>query len=414
MMYSPDTACSLLQAAFDLLNSSCHSDIIKEKPEDQLNKNINKLSDKLNRPDNIFIADSTKNGELITNILNTMEKLTLNLFKDNPRNQIVITPELDVATKVSSDFCTAGVEYFDLILNENVMQVPCPISNQDKDGAVFIVYKGKESSFNEKLSWPEDYDDDMAVLNSRVVTGAITGTLRSNVTLQLVQIKELKPSYELTCVFWDPKSNEWSDYGCIKNSSESNNTHIICSCNHLSSFAVLIAPRKPKDDFVLTIISYVGLCLSVFCLLLSLLTFVLCRSLRSAHTSVLTALCSCLFLGQVLFLVGIDQTKYKILCAIIAGGLHFLFLSAFSWMSIESILLLMTVRNLRAVNYMTSHHSNVPLMCLLGFGIPAVIVGISAAIRPDGYGTKTNCWLSYPSPIWSFLGPVAVFIIVST
>ncbi|KAM4749163.1 adhesion G protein-coupled receptor E3-like [Rhinophrynus dorsalis] len=174
-----------------------------------------------------------------------------------------------------------------------------------------------------------------------------------------------------------------------------------------------MAPTEIKDDATLTLLSQIGLSVSLVCLFLCLLTFILCRTLRSAHTSFLIALCGCLFLGQLLFLVGIQQTRYKVLCSIIGGVLHFFLLSAFCWMSLESVLLFMTVRNLRAVNYMTSQRSHFPSACLVGFGVPSIIVTISAGVQYSGYGTSKHCWLSQ-SLIWSFLGPVIIFIFINT
>ncbi|XP_075061941.1 adhesion G protein-coupled receptor E3-like [Mixophyes fleayi] len=255
----------------------------------------------------------------------------------------------------------------------------------------------------------------MAVINSRVVTGAITNPAREKLNMPVIfritHLEALKPFYKSFCVFWDSERSGWWDKGCITKSY--NNNYTTCSCNHLSSFAVIMAPYGIEKNHGLTIVSHIGLSISLLCLCLSLLTFILCRSLRSIHTSVLTTLCGCLFLGQLLILVGLDQTVNKVLCSIIAGGLQFLFLCAFCWMCIESILLFMTVRNLQALNYMTSQRSNFPVMCLLGFGVPAVIVGISAAVRPHDYGAEKYCWLG-SSLTWSFIGPVCVFIAVNT
>ncbi|XP_075715628.1 adhesion G protein-coupled receptor E1-like [Rhinoderma darwinii] len=420
MMNPPDAACLNLKTKFNLLNSTCQSNYNTtiEDAKTQLKNDTKILSDILNVQQNSSGANSTTTTTFITTILNRVETLILNSFINAPRNQTIITPQLDVSIKLSRDICTPGVKFFRLILHDNIMEVPCAISHRDQDGAIFIVYKGFESKLNKNvLHNISGNDNDMAIVNSRVVTGATTNNLTSPVTFRLAHIQELKPSHNLTCVFWDPKKNDWSPDGCTTEYSESNDTHTTCSCNHFSSFAVLMAPlglETMQENPILTIVSKVGLSLSVFCLVLSLLTFILCRSLRSAHMSVLTAMCSCLFLGQVLFLVGFQQTGYKILCMVIAGGLHFLFLCAFCWMSIESVLLFMTVRNLRAVNYMTSRKSNFPVMCLLGFGVPALVVGISASIEPNGYGTKNYCWLKPNSAIWSFLGPVAVFIITNT
>ncbi|XP_040270594.1 adhesion G protein-coupled receptor E3-like [Bufo bufo] len=417
-----NTVCSVLRATIAHLNVSCHSNVklTTKEAENQLENGTKILSDMLEEYNTLSTPDSPNIGKTTTTILKNVEIFVMKSFIDAPRNQTIITPQLAISMKVSSGHCTSVGLIFRLMLNDNLMEVPCDQLDRDTDGGVFIVYKDLDSSLNGnilKSSQISEDDDDMAIVNSRVVTGAITRTLTSQVTFKLAHIRSLKNFHNPVCVFWDPIKNGWSTDGCTTKSSESNDTHTTCSCNHLSSFAVIMAPlglEDIQDNHALTILSYFGLIVSVLCLALTLLTFVLCRTLRSAHTSVLTALCSCLFLGQVLFLVGINQTCNKILCSVIAGGLHFLFLSAFCWMSIESVMLFMTVRNLRAVNYMTSHRSNFPTMSLFGFGIPTLIVGISAAIEADGYGTNQYCWLRHNSTIWSFLGPVALVIVMNT
>lgn len=44
-----------------------------------------------------------------------------------------------------------------------------------------------------------------------------------------------------SCVFWDSSEDggSWSPHGCSV--VESNSEYTVCSCNHLSSFAVLMA-----------------------------------------------------------------------------------------------------------------------------------------------------------------------------
>lgn len=66
-----------------------------------------------------------------------------------------------------------------------------------------------------------------------------------------------------------------------------------------------------------------------------------------------------------------------------AGVLHYLFLSAFCWMLLEGMeLYLMVVQVFRIHNLKHWHH------VLVGYGLPAVIVGIAAAINPQSYGTE--------------------------
>ncbi|KAE8619648.1 hypothetical protein XENTR_v10009884, partial [Xenopus tropicalis] len=285
------------------------------------------------------------------------------------------------------------------------------------DGAVFISYKSLDSRLSGSfLKLSEDPEENYpAVVISQVVTGSITREPTKNlnppVTFYLNNLQASNSSQKYLCVFWDPELSGWSQRGC--NMTHSNVSHTVCSCDHLSTFAVIMAPCDIKKDRGLLFISRIGLGVSVLCLFLSLVTFLLCRSLRSAHTSMLIALCGCLFLGQLIILFGLPQTQFKILCSIIAGCLHYILLCAFCWMTLESVLLFLTVRNLNAMNYLTSRRSHFPTACIIGFGVPAVIVAISAAVYSKAYGTGKSCWLSL-NLIWSFLGPVCVFITINT
>ncbi|XP_068129607.1 adhesion G protein-coupled receptor E3-like [Hyperolius riggenbachi] len=288
---------------------------------------------------------------------------------------------------------------------------------QHDDGALLISYKDLQSKVNGSLldALGESDQEDRREINSPIVSGAITKHnvqhLDPPVSFHLRLLKDVPPSFTVECMYWDTEQKVWSSDGCeTKESDRINST--LCVCSHLSSFAVIMATHDFQDHEGLLLISRFGLTVSLICLFLSLLTFLLCRALRSAHTSVLTALCGCLFVGQLLVLVGLRLTDNKVLCGVIAGALQLSFLCAFCWMSLESMLLFLTVRNLRAVNYMTSQRSHFPYVCLLGFGIPVIIVIISAAIKPHAYGTENYCWLKRDL-IWSFLGPVCVFITIN-
>lgn len=77
----------------------------------------------------------------------------------------------------------------------------------------------------------------------------------------------------------------------------------------------------------------------------------------------------------------------QVLCKVVAGGLHYLYLAAFTWMFLEGLHLFLTVRNLRVANYTSAGRFKKRFMYPVGYGVPAVIVAVSAAINPQGYGT---------------------------
>lgn len=65
-------------------------------------------------------------------------------------------------------------------------------------------------------------------------------------------------------------------------------------------------------DFSLYVISYVGMIISLVCLLLAIATFLLCRAIRNRNTYLHLHLCVCLFLAKFLFLTGVDKTDNQV------------------------------------------------------------------------------------------------------
>ncbi|XP_016107131.1 adhesion G protein-coupled receptor L3-like [Sinocyclocheilus grahami] len=97
----------------------------------------------------------------------------------------------------------------------------------------------------------------------------------------------------------------------------------------------------------------------------------------------------------------------EIACAVFAALLHFFFLSAFTWMFLEGVQLYIML-----VEVFESEHSRRRYFYLAGYGIPALIVAVSAAVDYHSYGTDRVCWLRLDTYfIWSFIGP-ATFIIM--
>uniref|UniRef100_H2YXE8 G-protein coupled receptors family 2 profile 2 domain-containing protein n=1 Tax=Ciona savignyi TaxID=51511 RepID=H2YXE8_CIOSA len=88
--------------------------------------------------------------------------------------------------------------------------------------------------------------------------------------------------------------------------------------------------------------------------------------------------------------------------------LHLLFMTSFSWMLMEGILLY--YQSVRAVK----GGVNFPVMLGFGWLLPVVIVGISMAAGFDGYGVDKGCWLSVNNGLtWAFIGPALGFILIN-
>ncbi|XP_014653122.1 PREDICTED: adhesion G protein-coupled receptor E2-like [Ceratotherium simum simum] len=258
------------------------------------------------------------------------------------------------------------------------------------------------------------------VLLSDVVTAFMNNNDTQNLSFQVTFVFNHSvtpgPRQKVFCVFWEHGQNgsgHWATTGCrVVDTRDASTT---CQCTHLSSFAVLMAHYDvQEEDPVLAVISYMGLSLSLLCLLLAALTFLLCRAIQNTSTSLHLQLSLCLLLAHLLFLTAIDRTEIKVLCALIAGALHYLYLASFTWMLLEGLHLFLTARNLMVVNYSSASSFMRKFMFPVGYGVPAVIVAISAASRPHLYGTSARCWLhTHEGFIWAFLGPVCTIFSIN-
>ncbi|KAM5169921.1 adhesion G protein-coupled receptor L1 isoform 4-T4 [Mantella aurantiaca] len=226
---------------------------------------------------------------------------------------------------------------------------------------------------------------------------------------------QAKNHFNANCTFWNYSERSmlgyWSTQGCRL--VYTNKTHTTCACNHLTNFAVLMAQRDMYpghlNDLLLSVISWVGIVISLVCLGICISTFCFLRGLQTDRNTIHKNLCVSLFLAELLFLTGIDKTQYQVVCPILAGLLHFFSLSAFSWLCLEGVQLYLML-----VEVFETEHSRRKYYYLCGYVFPALVVGISAAVDYRSYGTDKACWLRVDNYfIWSFIGPVSLVIVVN-
>ncbi|CAL1269308.1 unnamed protein product [Larinioides sclopetarius] len=145
----------------------------------------------------------------------------------------------------------------------------------------------------------------------------------------------------LKCAFWAADQNAWSDNGC---KSKLNLTRIHCFCDHLTSFAIIadlkVGTETPDFHFeILSIITYIGSCLSIFGLGMIILTFIIFRKWRAQlKHKILFNFSLSLFLFLFLFLIGAQKKHWNYGCLAIAILLHYFVLASFSWMLVEAYL----------------------------------------------------------------------------
>uniref|UniRef100_A0A2K6MY39 Adhesion G protein-coupled receptor L1 n=1 Tax=Rhinopithecus bieti TaxID=61621 RepID=A0A2K6MY39_RHIBE len=257
------------------------------------------------------------------------------------------------------------------------------------------------------------------VVNSQVIAASINKEssrvfLMDPVIFTVAHLED-KNHFNANCSFWNYSERSmlgyWSTQGCRL--VESNKTHTTCACSHLTNFAVLMAHREIYqgriNELLLSVITWVGIVISLVCLAICISTFCFLRGLQTDRNTIHKNLCINLFLAELLFLVGIDKTQYEIACPIFAGLLHYFFLAAFSWLCLEGVHLYLLL-----VEVFESEYSRTKYYYLGGYCFPALVVGIAAAIDYRSYGTEKACWLRVDNYfIWSFIGPVSFVIVVN-
>ncbi|XP_010883704.2 adhesion G protein-coupled receptor L2 isoform X2 [Esox lucius] len=260
---------------------------------------------------------------------------------------------------------------------------------------------------------------DMTV-NSHILAASITKessrVFVSDPVIFTLEHLDKEHYYNPNCSFWNYSERSmmgyWSTQGCKL--LETNQSHTTCSCSHLTNFAILMAHRGNMvegsvHELLLTVITRMGIAVSLVCLAISLFTFCFFRGLQSDRNTIHKNLCLNLFIAELVFLVGINMTEPKLVCSIIAGVLHFFFLAAFAWMCLEGVQLYLML-----VEVFESEFSRRKYYYISGYLFPTVVVGISAAIDYRSYGTQRACWLRVDNHfIWSFIGPVTFIIVLN-
>uniref|UniRef100_A0A4W6EM82 Adhesion G-protein coupled receptor G6 n=1 Tax=Lates calcarifer TaxID=8187 RepID=A0A4W6EM82_LATCA len=249
-----------------------------------------------------------------------------------------------------------------------------------------------------------------------------------------------KVSKNPVCMFWDFSMNNggggWNKEGCNVSKTSTNNK-TICLCNHLTHFGILMdisganSQIDAKNKNILTFITYIGCGVSAIFSAATLLTYIAFEKLRRDYPSkiLMNLSASLLGLNMVFLLDGwLASLDIDWLCKSVAVFLHYFLLTSFTWMGLESIhmyIALVKVFNTYIRRYILK-------FCIVGWGFPAVLVGIVVAVDSEfyevqGYGKDNSsegssfCWIQKPVIFYTtcvgyfcvmFLLNVAMFIVV--
>ncbi|CAH1244238.1 ADGRL2 [Branchiostoma lanceolatum] len=370
-----------------------------------------------------------------TTLVKTVEVNGLLLAEHLPPRRKVTATDSNIAMEVLVVDTTGEVADMSFPPEGNsisdVITLPGPsIKAHGRNGTakvVFVTYNtlGRFLSSNSPAHGDINFvDSSERTLGTRVIAASINRLEQQQLlpepvvfTLEHTQENLSSP----LCSFWKYEPllliGYWSGEGCSVMAT--NTTHTSCSCNHLTNFAVLMDTRGVKlastHVVFLSAITWVGMIISICCLFCALICFSIFRGLKSDRNTIHKNLCFNLIIAELFFLIGIDKTQYQVgsqgwvACPVFAAILHFFFLASFAWMCLEGFQLYVMV-----IEVFESQYSRLKYYYLFGYGVPLVVVGVSAAIDHRSYGTEKYCWLQLDNYfIWSFVGPVCLILLLN-
>lgn len=200
--------------------------------------------------------------------------------------------------------------------------------------------------------------------------------------------------------------------------------YINCTCDHLGAVTVLM------DDANVEAIWGEGpinnrdiglqLCLIISIIFLSIAYFVMTcirgHSINSNSNSINRNMVLVLIFMEALILLvsrsraSIMVTYQEYQCKMVAIFLHYLSISLFCWIFINSTHLLRMLTEIRDIN-----HGPMKFYHIMGFAVPAVFVSIAVGLRIEQFGNYLFCWLSIrENIIWSMFGPIFGLILATS
>ncbi|KAE9549181.1 hypothetical protein FO519_007606 [Halicephalobus sp. NKZ332] len=321
-----------------------------------------------------FDLYSKKQREIASSFIDSAEKLLSAIFpmtvsssQEFDSENIVAKP--NVIAQASTVRIEDYVVFPSVPIDNDIVHIPreaLEASGGVNAQVVYANYRGLED-YLKPLEDPEN-EKKQRKLVSRIISVTLVNNGKPQVITRIARPiilefeTDIGSNYENPqCVWWDKNQLEWSSNGCkVRNF---NGTHTICECDHMTHFGVLMDLVVDEEEFIyddiLMVVTYVGCCISSFCLVISFLCFVIFGEPGCERNCIHKNLTFTLAITEIVFLYGIQKTEFETTCLAIAGLLHYFLLSVFIWIFLEGFhlysLIVQTppprIRKLRDRNY---------------------------------------------------------------
>ena len=176
-----------------------------------------------------------------------------------------------------------------------------------------------------------------------------------------------------------------------------------------------IAPGNSWEDYIRGLLTLIGNVFSMICLIATMVTYCMFRSLRTLPGKCIMNLTVSLFLAQFTFQLSGTLVSYQDACIVLGVLQHYAWLAAFFWMNVLSFNTCITFVSLQP-SYNITHTDRLRFFALYAWGLPAAIIAICLSIDlatklPFSYGGTTSCFIvRNDSILFYFAIPLAVII----
>ncbi|XP_071815494.1 uncharacterized protein [Apostichopus japonicus] len=270
-----------------------------------------------------------------------------------------------------------------------------------------------------------------AVANSRIISLAIDPPLRRDLYNPVIITLRTHQQYDnetvdTVCAFWNFTANMgargwWDTGGCELISS--NDTHITCSCNHLTHFAVVsssIIPIVPNPHHATIAVMGLGLfCVNLFFLGHLVFTLIRHRRLHTLRNTIHLQECLSVFALGLSLVVATMGRNSEGLCQLSAIALQYAALSVLIWIVIEALQL--SEDSYRGLHVTDKKHfsrcdDRLKIYYSTGWGLPVLVVATTVAggTNPHLEIGSGICFLSpLHGAMWAFYAPFIIGILSS-
>ncbi|KAF1647004.1 Adhesion G protein-coupled receptor F5, partial [Aptenodytes patagonicus] len=374
-----------------------------------------------------IVADSTAaawkdlNEEGInksSSLLHSVENFSLNLQPVNNTIPPVSAESLQLQgivvtannnTGYNKNFCSAENLTVNVLIGETEIQILGPDST-----IVSVMY----SKLGHIL--PRNGSE---YVNGLLVTTTVSSNRSQKFDINMTFAKKDLSLKMPQCVFWNFTLNKhtggWDTHGCT---ATEKGDYVICSCNHLTSFSILMSPDKSSQVISEDYITYIGLSISI----LSLVACIVIESLvwkyvTNNTTSYMRHVCilniaTSLLIADIWFIVFAsindqNQQKSRGVCFVATFFIHLFYLCVFFWMLSLGLILFY---RLVFILHNTSKTTQKAVAFCLGYGCPFVIAVITIAVTlpRNNYTRKDVCWLNWKDSkaLLAFVIPALIIV----